>query len=150
MLPTVPDETMPIEVRLSSASSTSGGSEMFSMTNFGTAMPRSVDSSSVSRAASWSPRSPWCAATSMTGMPDDERTLAKWLTTFWRRYSCTSSVRNWGSVPTSSRSSSRGSETLAENAPKARTRTMPSSGSRIMTGFLVPHLRSVNWRVLTK
>ena len=27
---------------------------------------------------------------------------------------------------------------------------MPNSGSRTMTGFCVPHFRSVNWRVLKK
>ena len=34
--------------------------------------------------------------------------------------------------------------------PKARTRIGPKSGSRIGTGFGVPHLQSASWRVLTK
>ena len=37
----------------------------------------------------------------------------------------------------------------SRNVPKARTRTMPRSSSRIMIGFAVPHLLPVNRRVVT-
>jgi hypothetical protein len=53
-------------------------------------------------------------------------------------------------VPTSSRSSFEASTTRAEYPPKALSRTIPNSASRTMTGFCVPHLRSVNRRVLAK
>src|SRR4051794_33316191 len=42
------------------------------------------------------------------------------------------------------------SDTLIANVPKARRRTGPNSASRIMIGFLVPHLWPVNTRVETK
>ena len=83
-------------------------------------------------------------------MPPDARAVPSRLTIICRRYSCTSSVRNCGSVPTSSRSSLVASMTRAAYAPNARSRTIPNSGSRTMTGFWVPHFRSVNSRVLTK
>jgi hypothetical protein len=53
-------------------------------------------------------------------------------------------------VPTSSLRNIPASTTRTAYPPNARSRTMPNSGSRTMTGFGVPHLRSVNWRVLTK
>ena len=34
--------------------------------------------------------------------------------------------------------------------PNARRRIIPNSASRIITGFAVPHFRSVNIRVLKK
>ncbi len=53
-------------------------------------------------------------------------------------------------VPTISLMSSPGSSTLIAYVPKARRRTGPNSASRSKMGFMVPHLRSVNWRVFTK
>ena len=141
--------TMPIWVRRSSAASTSGGTEMFSMMNLGISMPtlaRSSDSAPASR----SPMVSWCAARSSIGTCAVASALPSRLTIIWRRYSSTSSVRNCGSVPTSSRSSLAASTTRAAYAPKARSRTMPNSGSRTITGLGVPHFMSVNSRVLTK
>ncbi|CPU67467.1 Uncharacterised protein [Mycobacteroides abscessus] len=53
-------------------------------------------------------------------------------------------------MPTSWRSSAAGSTTCRAYVPNARRRTAPSSGSRRITGFCVPHVRSVSWRVVTK
>ncbi len=141
--------TMPIWLRLSIAASTSGGSEMFSMTNFGIVMPTEA-SSALSAPASLSPICPCWVARSSIGTPAVASAVPSLPTMIWRRYSETSSVRNCGSVPASSLSSATGSTTRMANAPNARNRTMPNSGSRTMTGFCVPHLRSVNCRVLTK
>jgi hypothetical protein len=44
----------------------------------------------------------------------------------------------------------RGSVAFRVYTPNARTRTGPKSASRIITGFGVPHFRSVIWRVETK
>ncbi len=141
--------TAPMLVRLSSACSTSGGTDTFSMTNLGIAIPTSA-SSSVSTAASRRPIASWCAARSSSGTPAVASAPPSRPTISCRRYSCTSSVRNCGSVPTSSRSSCAGSTTRAAKAPNARTRTTPNSASRRITGFWVPHFMSVNCRVLTK
>ena len=105
--------TMPIWERLSSASSTSVGREMFSMMNRGTATP--IDASSA--LSTWASRSPmacWLAARSSTDSPLAASAGPRWPTIRWRRCSATSSVRNCGSVPTSSRSSSGGSTTRRE------------------------------------
>ena len=104
---------MPIEVRLSSIASTSGGTEMFSMMNFAMWMPTSLRSSD-STPASCTPIRSWCAARSSMGTCAVARALPSRPTIIWRRYSCTSSVRNCGSVPTSSLSSLGGSTTRAE------------------------------------
>ncbi len=140
---------MPIRDRVSMACSTSGGSEMFSMTNVGTAMPTGL-SSSVSTAASRVPIAFCCVARSSIGTPEVASALDSRPTINCRRYSCTSSVRNCGSVPASSRSSAAASTTRAANEPNARSRTIPNSASRTMTGFAVPHFMSVNCRVVTK
>ena len=53
-------------------------------------------------------------------------------------------------VPNTSRIKAAGSLTRKEKDPNARTRIMPNSLSRIITGLAVPHLRSMNCRVETK
>ncbi len=72
-----------------------------------------------------------------------------WLT-IERRSSVISSAWYDGPVPTSSVRMRRGSRALSVYEPNARTRSGPSSGSLTMTGFGVPHLRSVTWRVAKK
>ncbi len=67
-----------------------------------------------------------------------------------RMVSANSSSRKWWSEPATSLRKSFGSQTRKSKVPKARTRTMPKSGSRSITGLLVPHLLPVNSRVLTK
>ena len=67
-----------------------------------------------------------------------------------RIVSANSSRRNWLSVPATSFRKSLGSVILKSKVPKARTRTMPKSASRIMIGLLVPHLLPVKRRVVTK
>ncbi len=104
---------MPIRLRASMACSTSGGSEMFSMMNFGIAMPCDAISSSDSILASRSPSSLWRAARSSMGMPELPSSVPSFPTISCRRYSSTSSVRNCGSVPASSFSSLAGSVTRA-------------------------------------
>ena len=104
---------MPIEVRLSSIASTSGGTEMFSMMNFAMWMPYSLRSSE-STPASCMPIRSWCAARSSIGIRAVARALPSRPTIICRRYSDTSSVRNCGSVPTSSLSSFGASTTRIE------------------------------------
>ena len=43
-----------------------------------------------------------------------------------------------------------GSAIFIAYVPKARRRIIPNSASRIITGFVVPHFRSVKSRVLKK
>ena len=61
-----------------------------------------------------------------------------------------SSLLNSLAAPTSSLSSALGSTALSVYVPKARKRIGPNSGSRSMTGFGVPHFKSVICFVLTK
>lgn len=103
----------PTDVRLSIATSTSGGSETFSMMNRGTVRPRCLMSSLIN-GASVSAISFWWAARSRTAMPDPARAVATRETTDCRMNSATSSVLNSGSVPTSSRSSMAASSTSTE------------------------------------
>ena len=119
------------------------------MMNRGMATPIDANSA-LSAWASRSPSACWFAAMSSTDIPELASAGARWLTIRCRKCSATSSVRNCGSVPTSSWRSSGGSTTRSANPPNARSRTMPNSGSRTMIGFWVPHFKSVNCRVLKK
>ena len=67
-----------------------------------------------------------------------------------RRFSCTSCVVKRLSVPTRSRMMIAGSLARIEYRPKAVTRTMPNSLSRMVAGPGVPHFKSVNLRVEMK
>jgi hypothetical protein len=87
------------------------------------------------------------SSTEMLAVPSSVGSLPRM---FWRRKPVTSSVLNTGSVPTSSLRNAAGATTRSVYEPNARSRTGPNSGSRTMIGFCVPHLRSVNWRVLMK
>src|SRR5579871_6525475 len=57
-------------------------------------------------------------------------------------------MRNVALVPTSSSTNRRASVTRTAYVPNARRRTGPSSASRTITGFDVPHFWPMNWRVL--
>ena len=79
-----------------------------------------------------------------------EITSAKALLTIERSSSLISSASKSESVPTRLLRSVLGSSARRVYVPKARTRTGPKSTSRIITGFGVPHFRSVMIVVLTK
>ena len=87
---------------------------------------------------------------SRAGVFSSAMASAKRATMKLRSWSVISPVVKWPSVPTISRSMVAGSLTRMVYVPKARSRMGPNSGSRIMMGFFVPHLRLVNWRVETK
>ena len=140
----------PIGVRLSSACSTSGGSEMFSMQNRGIGDADLGQFGGEQRRRAGCPIVAGCAARSSIGTsarPARRRAA--------RRSAAAGSPApprcgTAGRCRRARAAASPGRSTCTANAPKARSRTMPNSASRIMIGFCVPHFRSVNWRVLTK